>query len=62
MIYRIAKSVYCAKPQGKRPKGRPRKKWEEDIKEALIKRNLTFTEGNRKCHDRVDWRKIISDI
>ena len=38
---RIAKSVYCAKPQGKRPKGRPRKKWEEDIKEALMKRNLT---------------------
>ena len=57
---RIAKSVYSARVQGKRPRGRPRKKWEEDIKDALKKRNLTLTEGNRKCQDRGEWREIIS--
>ena len=57
---RIAKSIYNARTQGKRPKGRPRRKWEEDIREALRKRNLTFTEGNRKCQDREDWRGIIT--
>ena len=57
---RIAKSVYNAKTQGKRPRGRPRRKWDEDIKEALQKRNLSFIEGSRKCQNREDWRKIIS--
>ena len=57
---RIAKSIYNARTQGKRPKGRPRRKWEEDIKDALKKRNLTLTEGNRKCQDRGGWRKIIT--
>ena len=59
---RIAKSIYSARTQGKRPKGRPRRKWVEDIEEALRKRNLTLTEGNRKCQDRKDWRRIILGI
>ena len=58
---RIARSVYNAKTQGKRPRGRPRRKWEEDIKEALKKRNLSFLEGSRKCQNRKDWRKIYSE-
>ena len=57
---RIAKSVYSAKTQGKRPRGRPRRKWEEDIKEALKKRNLSFLDGSRKCQNREEWRKIVS--
>ena len=57
---RIARSVYNAKTQGKRPRGRPRRKWEEDIKWALKKRNLSFLEGSRKCRKKEDWRKIYS--
>ena len=59
---RIAKSIYHAKTQGKRPKGRPRRKWDEEIKEALRERNLTFIEGSRKCQDRVAWRNIIKGM
>ena len=59
---RIAKSVYHAKTQGKRPKGRPRRKWDEEIEEALWEKNLTFIEGSRKCRDRVAWRRIIGDL
>ena len=33
---------------------------DEEIKEALRERNLTFIEGSRKCQDRVEWRKIIA--
>ena len=59
---RIAKSIYHAKTLGKRPKGRPRRKWEEEIKDALKVRNLTFNEGSRKCQDRVAWRGIVTDM
>ena len=59
---RIAKSVYRAKAQGKRPRGRPRRKWEDDIREAMKIRNMTFAEGNKKCQDRVVWRGIVAGV
>ena len=41
---RIPKRYLVWKPQGKRPVGRPRKRWMDGIREALEKRGIELTD------------------
>ena len=43
--------VLVGKPEGKRPLGRPRRRWEDNIK-------MDFREVGRSC---VDWMELAQD-
>ena len=47
------------RPAGRRLKGRPRKKWIEDIEEDLKK--IGIKTWRRICNNRAEWRKIIEE-
>ena len=54
--------VLVGKPEGKRPLGRPRHRWEDDIK-------MDFQEVGRGCggwiglaQDRDRWRPLVSTV
>ena len=48
---RVAQRVLVGKPEGKRPLGRPRRRWEDNIK-------MDIQEVGR---DREDWIKLAQD-
>ena len=49
--------AYFHEVPGKRPKGRPRKTWIEDVKEEMRRRGLTEADA----HDRKLWRSKIQE-
>ena len=58
---KLSKRYFEWKPQGKKPAGRPRKKWIDGVGEALEKRGtcLTDVEETMTYEDRDDWRNIV---
>jgi len=55
---RIPKRVLEWKPTGRRNRGRPRKRWIEDIEEDI---QIMGIIGRRKlCKERVEWKKITA--
>ena len=56
---RIAKRVFECKQQSKLPRGRPKKTWEERVKEILMKREVTFRDAKKMCIDRDKWRNFL---
>jgi hypothetical protein len=47
------------KPEGKRPLGRPRRRWEDDIKMDI--QEVKFA-GYRAGSDRNRWRELVNAI
>lgn len=58
---RVAKKYLDLRPEGRRPVGRPRKRWMEGVSEAVESRNETLenVENNRLYEDRLAWRQFI---
>jgi hypothetical protein len=54
--------VLVGKPEGKRPLGRPRRRWEDNIKMAL--REIEIDEANwiRLAQDRVQWQDFVNTV
>jgi hypothetical protein len=54
--------VLVAKPEGKRPLGRPRRRWENNIKMDL--REIGIDEANwiQLAQDRVQWRACVNTV
>jgi hypothetical protein len=54
--------VLVGRPEGKRPLGRPRRKWEDNIK--LVFREIGIDRANwlRLAQDRVDWRAFVNTV
>jgi hypothetical protein len=54
--------VLVGKPEGKRPLGRPRRRWEDNIKLDL--REIGFDGANwiRLAQDRFQWRAFVNKI
>jgi hypothetical protein len=50
------------RPEGKRPLGRPRRRWEDNIKMDL--RDIGIDEANwiRLAQDRVQWRAFVNTV
>jgi len=44
---------------GRRPRGRPRKRWLDNITEDCEALNLTFQQASRLAIDRVKWRNTV---
>jgi hypothetical protein len=47
--------VLVARPEGKRPLGRPRRRWENNIKMDLRKTGIEVANGVRLTQDRIRW-------
>jgi hypothetical protein len=54
--------VFVGRPEGKRPLGRPRRRWEYNIKMDL--REIGIDEANwiRLAQDRVQWRAFVNTV
>ena len=56
---RIPKQILECRHQGKLPRGRPKKVWQETISEVLEKRGCRYLDAKRKTLDRDQWRKFV---
>jgi hypothetical protein len=54
--------VLVARPKGRRPLGRPRHKWEENIKMDLREIGVDATNWIRLAQDRVQWRVFVNTV
>ena len=55
-VYRIL----VGKPEGKRPLGKPRRKWEDNIKMDLQKVGFRVMDWIDLAQDRVRWRALLN--
>jgi hypothetical protein len=54
--------VLVDKPEGKRPLGRPRRRWEDGIRMVLREIGLGCVEWIRLAQDRDRWRAVVSTV
>jgi hypothetical protein len=51
--------VLVGKPEGKRPPGRPRRKWEDEIRMDLREIGLGGVDWIQLAQDRDRWRAVV---
>jgi hypothetical protein len=54
--------VLVGKPEGKRPLGRPRRRWEDGIRMDLREIGLRDVDWIRLSQDRDRWRAVVSAV
>ena len=54
---RVAKTIYKWKPYATRPKGRPRVRWEDDVRNDL--RKMGVTNWKQRALERKKWKETI---
>jgi hypothetical protein len=54
--------VFVGKPEGKRPLGRPRHRWEDGIRMDLREIGLGDVDWIRQAQDRDRWRAVMSAV
>jgi hypothetical protein len=54
--------VLVGRPEGKRPLGRPRCRWEDNIKIDLREIGIDGANWIRLAQDRVQWRAFVSTV
>jgi hypothetical protein len=54
--------VLVGRPEGKRPLGRPRRRWEDKIKLDLRELGIDGTNWIRLAQHRVQWRAFVSTV
>jgi hypothetical protein len=54
--------VLVGKPEGKRPLGRPRRRWEDGIRMYLREIDLWVVDWIRLAQDRDRWRAVVSAV
>jgi hypothetical protein len=54
---RVAKTVYKWKPYATRPKGRPRVRWKDDVRNDL--RKMGVSNWKQRTQERKQWKGII---
>lgn len=59
---RDVKRMFDWKPDNKRPLGRPRKRWKDQIKEITSREIQDFTEVERIARDRIEWRSLTKRL
>jgi hypothetical protein len=57
-IYRLL----VGKPEGKRPLGRPRHRWMDNIKMALLEIGVHVVDWNGLAQDRYRWRALVNSV
>jgi hypothetical protein len=59
---RGAYRVLFGRPEGKRPLGRPRRRWEDNIKMDIGERGIEGANWIRLAQDRVQWRAFVHTV
>ena len=54
---RVVKSIYKCKPHATRLKGKPRLRWDDDVRDDL--RKMGVNNWKQKAQERKPWRGII---
>jgi hypothetical protein len=54
--------VLVGRPKGTRPLGRPRRRWEENIKTDLGEIGIDGANWIRLAQDRVQWRAFVNTV
>ena len=54
--------VLVGKPKGKRPLGRPRRRWEDNIRMDLQEVGLVYEDWIGLTQDRDRWRALVSAV
>jgi hypothetical protein len=54
--------VLVGRPEGKRPLGRPRRWWEDNIKMYLREIGIDGANWIRLAQDRVQWRACVNTV
>jgi hypothetical protein len=57
-VYRIL----VGKPEGKRPLGRPRRRWIDNIKMDLLQIGLSVVDWIDPAQDRYRWRALVNAV
>ena len=59
---RSVRKVLVGKPEGKRPLGRPRRRWEDNIKMDLEEEGRVCRDCMELAQDRDRWRALVSTV
>jgi hypothetical protein len=59
---RGAYRVWVGRPEGKRPLGRPRCRWEDNIKMDLKEKGIDGVNWIRLAQDSVHWRAFLNTV
>jgi hypothetical protein len=54
--------VLVGRPEGKRPLGRPRRRWEDNIKMDLREIRIDGANWIQLAQDRVQWRACVNTV
>jgi hypothetical protein len=54
--------VFVGRPGGKRPLGRPRRRWEDNIKMDLREIGIDGANWIQLAEDRVQWRACVNTV
>jgi hypothetical protein len=54
--------LYVRKPDGKRPLGRPRRRWIDNIKNDLLEIGLSVLDWIGLAQDRYRWRALVNAV
>jgi hypothetical protein len=54
--------VLVGRPEGKRPLGRPRRRWEDNIKMDLREIEIDGSNWIQLAQDRVQWRACVNTV
>jgi len=54
--------VLVGKPEGKRPRGRPRRRWVDNIRMDLQEVGYGYMDWNWLAQDRDSWRTLASAV
>jgi transcription termination factor 2 len=59
---RSVSRVLVERPEGKRPLGRPRRRWKDNIKMDLREIGIDGANWIRLAQDRVQWRAFVNTV
>jgi hypothetical protein len=54
--------VLVGRPEGNRPLGRPRRRWEDNIKKDLTEIGIDGANWIQLAQDRVQWRACVNTV
>ena len=60
--WRVVHRVLVGKPEGKRPLGRPRRRWEDNIKMDLQEVGGSCGNWMELAQDRERWKALVSTV